>query len=63
MMGFYVYANTIHQYSSRLNSTPDQIITDVNLTSDKYNLDRVKKIRKFLEDCLAELQGLLCRGH
>jgi hypothetical protein len=51
LMGFYVYANTIHQYCTRLGSTPDQIIADVQ-SQDA----RVKKHRKLIEDCLAELQ-------
>ena len=60
LMGFYVYANTVHQYSSRLNSTPNQIIADVNSPSDKDHGANIKKHRKFLEDCLAELQDEGC---
>ena len=56
LMGFYVYANTVHQYSMRLNSTPDQIIADVSSPSGEPDPARVKKHRRFLEDCLAELQ-------
>jgi site-specific recombinase XerD len=56
LMGFYVYANTVHQYSGRLGFQPDQIIADVTLATGQPEADRIKKHRKFLEECLAELQ-------
>jgi site-specific recombinase XerD len=56
LMGFYVYTNTVHQYSTRLGFSPDQIITDVTPTSGQLGPTRIKKHRRFLEDCLAELQ-------
>jgi len=56
LMGFYVYANTVHQYSTRLNSEPDQIIADLFSAGGQPDPSRVRKHRKFLEDCLAELQ-------
>ena len=56
LMGFYVYANTVHQYSGRLGFQPDQIIADLTLASGQPEADRIKKHRKFLEECLAELQ-------
>lgn len=55
LMGLYVYANSVHQYSSRLGSQPDEIIADA-LPTGIADPIRVKKHRKFLEDCLAELQ-------
>jgi site-specific recombinase XerD len=54
-MGFYVYTNSIHQYSSRVNFTPDQIIADVKCDEPKEYAGRVKKHRRFLQDCLDEL--------
>jgi len=56
LMGFYVYANTIHQYSSRLGYRPDEIIADLASANANDYSARVKKHRGFLEDCLAELQ-------
>lgn len=56
LMGFYVYANTVHQYSTRLNSQPDQIIADLFSASGQLDPARLRKHRKFLEECLAELQ-------
>jgi site-specific recombinase XerD len=56
LMGFYVYANTVHQYSTRLGSEPDQIIADLFSAGGQPDPARVRKHRKFLEDCLAELQ-------
>jgi len=55
-MGFYVYSNTVHQYSARLGFSPDQIISDVTPTNGQPDPTRIKKHRRFLEDCLAELQ-------
>ena len=54
-MGFYAYKNTVNQYSSRLGSRPDEIISDV-VVHDQPDPGRIKKHRKFLDDCLAELQ-------
>jgi site-specific recombinase XerD len=56
LMGFYVYANTVHQYSVRLGFSPDQIIRDASSNNKELDLARIKKHRRFLEDCLAELQ-------
>ncbi len=54
-MSLYAYTNTVHQYSERLGTSPDEIIADAK----PHNLldpQRIHKHRKFLEDCLAELQ-------
>jgi len=56
LMGFYVYANTVHQYSTRLSCSPDQIIADIRPDGLQADVTRIEKHRKFLEDCLAELQ-------
>jgi len=56
LMGFYVYANTVRQYSTRLGSEPDHIIADLFSAGGQPDPARVRKHRKFLEDCLAELQ-------
>jgi site-specific recombinase XerD len=56
LMGFYVYANTVHQYSNRLSCRPDEIIADLFAPDGQVDSACARKHRKFLEDCLAELQ-------
>jgi hypothetical protein len=54
-MSLYAYTNTVHQYSQRLGHSPDEIISDAK-PQGLLDLQRIHKHRKFLEDCLAELQ-------
>lgn len=56
LMGFCSYTNTVSLYSRRLNADPDKVIADVKPDGDHPDPVRVDKHRKFLEDCLAELQ-------
>src|SRR5437867_3743695 len=51
----YTYCNTVLAYSRRMGYQPDQIVADVKL-HDLPNPARLEKHRKFLRDCLAELQ-------
>lgn len=56
LMSFYVYTNTISQYSRYLNASPDSIIGDLKPNGLQSDVAKVEKHRKFLEDCLAGLQ-------
>jgi site-specific recombinase XerD len=55
-MSLYVYTNTINQYCRYFNTSPDRIIADVKIDNLHTDPTRIEKHRKFLEDCLAELQ-------
>ena len=54
-MGFFGYTNTVSLYSHRLNTSPDQLIADVN-SEGVPDLLRVEKHRGFLQQCINELQ-------
>jgi len=54
-MSLYAYTNAIHQYSERLSTTPDGIITDVKVNG-LATPQAIEKHRQFLTTFLGELQ-------
>jgi hypothetical protein len=51
IMSLYAYTNTVSQYATRWNSSPDQIIADA-----KKNRKRILNHQKAIEDFIADLQ-------
>lgn len=56
-MGFYGYSNTLSLYCRRLNTEPDELITDI-IRNGYPDPARIEKHRTFLQSCLNELQDM-----
>ncbi len=56
-MGFYGSVNTLGLYCGRLNTSPDQLISDI-IRGGYPDLARIEKHREFLQSCLNELDDM-----
>jgi len=56
LMGFYGYTSSVDLYCRRLHSAPDQVIADTKPNIVNTDAARLEKHRRFLQDCLAEMQ-------
>ncbi|MDR2707430.1 MAG: site-specific integrase [Nitrososphaerota archaeon] len=52
----YTYIQHVHQYTTWLNSTPDQIIQDLKPNGDTVDPERLQNHTKFVNEYIADLQ-------